>query len=315
MVSTHKKRGSLTVEASIVLPIVLITLLFFINFINVYLEHMCMQQALNNTAKKISQNAYLVYRFSGEEQYTEYINNINSQEYDDSVLIEKANTVIDGYNTVEDNFKTTIDSVSDFAESIKNIAFSSILTDFGAFWNSCMNVIGKTVELFNNVVNTQKSTKLLIKYIGDLGKKNSKYIILQTLYKELEGQANSMFVTHLFLKYTRDLKVSVKRLENVKLASTKLDDDKNGTFKLLLTYTFKNPFSLLNSKSMEYSIINREIRMFHTATVSPFVGKSGTSLKELHDKKFNRIDGLGGSTSETGGTGYSGGGEEGSGTR
>ena len=58
----HKESGSLTVEAVLILPLIFISWLTIINFLNIYFAHLCIQQALNNTAKRLSEYTYLIER-------------------------------------------------------------------------------------------------------------------------------------------------------------------------------------------------------------------------------------------------------------
>ena len=55
-----RKKGSLTVEATLVFPIYIMAILTIISLLNIYYTHAIVQQALNNTALQIAQCSYIV---------------------------------------------------------------------------------------------------------------------------------------------------------------------------------------------------------------------------------------------------------------
>ena len=56
----RKQRGSITVEAAIILPLFIMVILFIVNFLNIFSTHLIVQQGLTNTARVISQYCYAV---------------------------------------------------------------------------------------------------------------------------------------------------------------------------------------------------------------------------------------------------------------
>ena len=50
MKKVQRQRGSLTVEAVVILPIYILVLLFVLNFMNIFYTQLARQEGLNNTA-------------------------------------------------------------------------------------------------------------------------------------------------------------------------------------------------------------------------------------------------------------------------
>lgn len=78
-----KEKGSLTVEALIILMIFMFGMLAMLNIINMVRTQVVMQNCLNKTAKEVSQYSYILYRFG----YLDYLakTNENAQEFDKQV--------------------------------------------------------------------------------------------------------------------------------------------------------------------------------------------------------------------------------------
>ena len=108
----NKIRGSLTVEATLVLPMVIVTLLFLANILNICMVNLCMQQSLNNTAKKISQDSYLVYRVSGERNFVKFIDNLNDVDQSYETVEAAAKDTKSKFDNVQKNIKQTIDNTN-----------------------------------------------------------------------------------------------------------------------------------------------------------------------------------------------------------
>lgn len=279
----RKNKGSLTIEAAIVLPIVIITLLFIANILNICMVNTCMQQSLNNTAKKISQDSYFVYRFAGEENYTKFIN-----------FLSKTN---DGYNAVNDKAKNTSDRLGEIQTSAVTTLHSfDIAKNTFATYEPPENITempAKVIELLeycdnfvNNVkdlldkcretIDASKNFASSIKELTVTGKENITSVVVKLLIDTGTGFLGSSIAEMLFNKYTDELDVPASKITDLNFFHSSLNAD--GSVTLVITYNYKNPFSFVNQKSLEYSVINRNIRMTNAITVKPFVGKNGTSL-------------------------------------
>ena len=109
-----KRRGSLTVEATLILPFVLISWLTIINLLNIYYMQTCIQQALNNTAQRLSEYSYLLYKTGYLEQASDILN------------------MDAGTTTNSSQLKTSVKSMSEHAkkigEELQQFSISSVPT-------------------------------------------------------------------------------------------------------------------------------------------------------------------------------------------
>lgn len=139
-----KERGSVIVEASIILPIFTIVMFFLINIINLYLVHNRIQFALNAVAKEISGYSYL-YEITGLNDGTKKI------EEDGKPYTEKIDNVINEWYETKDNSDKTKKSGSelmsvgqDFFREVKSIPgdVSKVLDD----------VVDKSSAIYEEVI-------------------------------------------------------------------------------------------------------------------------------------------------------------------
>ena len=65
-----KKRGSITVEAAIVLPFYILLLTFLANFLNIYYVHQVIQHGLNSAGSTLAQYCYAIDLTLGMDQLT-----------------------------------------------------------------------------------------------------------------------------------------------------------------------------------------------------------------------------------------------------
>ncbi|MBP3201840.1 MAG: pilus assembly protein [Lachnospiraceae bacterium] len=286
-----KQKGSLTVEAALVFPLVIISLLFIANILNICMVHMCMQQALNNTAKKISQDSYLIYRFAGEENYTNFIDNLNKIDENYDEFESKATETKDALNSVQKSIKDVAEGVETLRKTPEEfmVADSSGTEEKKHFDilklpNFCEKLVNNIESLANKVVGEDgligKAKKFgsSIVELANSGKKNINSIVIKLLVDTSAGGIFSSISTGIFEHYINELNVPAGKISDLHPFYSKLDKD--GSFSLVVSYYYVNPFSFVNSKSMEYTIINRDIRMINMITIKPFVGKQGTSIKK-----------------------------------
>ena len=65
-----RQKGSVTVEAVIILPLYLLTMVFLLNFLDVFYVRLAVQQGLNNASSTLSQYCYAVDKVVGIEKLT-----------------------------------------------------------------------------------------------------------------------------------------------------------------------------------------------------------------------------------------------------
>lgn len=270
-----KRKGSLTVEATLVFPLVIITLLFIANILNICMVHLCMQQALNNTAKKISQDSYMIYRFSGEDNYSKFINNLSD-----------INKGYETFNQQAENTKGDLKEAQDCSIDVIE-SFGTLSVSFegeGSLFLKIERFIDNFCNLIDRLVDAKKSyTKLSnsINELIDAGKENLEAIVMKLLVDSGSSFITSNIVEHIFNNYTNQLGVPASKIQNMKFLSSSLNED--GSYTVVLEYEYKNPFSFVNSESVEMksTLINKIISMKNIITIKPFIGKNGTSFRTI----------------------------------
>ena len=286
-----KQKGSLTVEAALVFPLVIITLLFIANILNICMTHMCMQQALNNTAKKISQDSYLIYRFAGEENYSNFIDNLNKIDENYAEFESKATDTKEALNSVQKSIKDVAEGVETLRNTpeefmvVKNEGgkeekhFDILkLPDFCTKLGTNISSLANKVVGNDGLIGKSKKFGSSIVELANSGKKNISSIVVKLLVDTSAGGILASISTGIFEHYIKELNVPAGKISDLHPFYSKLGTD--GAFSLVVSYNYVNPFSFVNKKSMEYTIINRDIRMINMITIKPFVGKQGTSIKK-----------------------------------
>ena len=270
---TKKSKGSLVVEATLVFPLVIITLLFIANILNICMVHLCMQQAMNNTAKKISQDAYLVYKFAGDEKYSEFISKLNSN-IDGFQEVESAATLTkDSFNNLQSSSLNTIQALDTTSHSFDNFNIFNLKDKLALFVDNLKN-------LFDKLNTLQLDFKSFVEAIDNLinkGKENIDSVVFKLLTDASGGTIVTSISDYVFENYRKNLNIPASRIHNLKSFNSKLLND--GSFKLIIDYDYLNPFSFVNQKSMEYSVINKTIKMRNIVAIKSFIGKQGTSLR------------------------------------
>lgn len=69
MKKSHKRKGSITVEAAIILPIFIMVNAFILNMLNLFYFHLVMQQALTNVGRTLAQYGYVVDQTVGLDNF------------------------------------------------------------------------------------------------------------------------------------------------------------------------------------------------------------------------------------------------------
>ena len=63
-------KGSVTVEAAVIMPVYILLLVFLINFLNIFYLHLVVQSGLNNAANALSQYCYAIDLTLGMENFS-----------------------------------------------------------------------------------------------------------------------------------------------------------------------------------------------------------------------------------------------------
>lgn len=292
-----KNRGSLTVEAAIILPIVLISWLTIINFLNIYFIHICIQQALNNTAKRLAEYAYIMER-------TDVLPKVVSAYGLDKDTEEKAINIRDNVDTAIDRANTVHKNTVDLIDNAKQAGNNALAIKdntnevFNSMGSGDMNSLSKNLEgikdsgekLVNNFQHIElgKIKSGIIEPAKEFGNavKNT-YEVVKTIngenvkdyfISELTNGGTGLLVGLFVKSYITDL--NIKQMENVSpldFTSSKFffGKDKN-TFAITVVYTYNNP---LGFKFFD------KIQMHQTAIMNMWVGDEASDIRTLIQKK------------------------------
>ena len=157
------EKGSLSLEAALMLPFILTTWLMIANFMNLFVAHLVIQQALNNTVRVVSQYSYLITRYQGNK----YLEEIT---YDGDTF-KKA-------KDIKDNTKKAYDSGKEEVENIKTLKKEIVdseqdINDLkGALDTTIQNIKDPSGESAKDLPdNIEKVTENAEKLFGNLQKK------------------------------------------------------------------------------------------------------------------------------------------------
>lgn len=275
-----KIKGSLTVEVALVFPLVIITLLFIANILNICMVHLLMQHALNNTVKSISQNSYIIYRFSEEEDYFNFINklndvNIRNDDIENDLTISKFNDLQNAAGNTIETFEVATHS---FEGSISLLQKLSIFaTNVKNLMNS-LNILKENFKTFTTSVNS----------LIDIGSSNIEKATLDLMLddgsgKEISGNAYE----YLFKNYVLEMGIPASKISDLQFNSSIYGK----YYKLVVSYYYTNPFSFVNNRSMEYSVINKKIKMTNIINIRPFIGNKENSFKNISEEDIRDFSG------------------------
>ena len=292
-----KKRGSLTVEAAIILPIVLISWLTIINFLNMYFIHITIQQALNNTAKRLSEYAYLVERTNTTQKAIDVFKLSNDTADKATNIRENIDKALDSANTVQtnvlklsDNVKQAGDNISDIKSNTNEIFNGMGSGDMSSISNNIVNIENSGKKLVNNFQNIKisKIKSEIIEPAKEFGNAiKSTYEVMKTInsenikdyfVSELANMGTGMLVGAYVNIYIKDLNIEqMKDVSPLYFYSSKFfyGDDSN-TFAISVAYKYKNPLGPQFFKSVE---------MHQTAVMNMWIGDESSDIRTLIKKK------------------------------
>ena len=284
-----KKKGSLTVEATLVLPIVIITLLFIANILNICMVHVGMQQALNNTAKVVSQNSYILYRFAKEENYATFIEKLGEINEGYSAVESELKITKSGFSELEDSAANTVGSFAALGEPFtKKEETTNLIDKAKKAIEKIQQFIQNLKRLGNNVNDTFNKFNNFtgeLKKLGEVTAENGASVVKKLIADTVVGGTGGTVSYILFDNYRKNFGIPMSRISEFNILHSSFNSD--GSVTLAVDYLYDNPFSFVNQKSLEYSVINRNIRMTNVVTIKPFIGKNGTSLKNKISKEKN----------------------------
>ena len=207
-----KKRGSLTVEAAIILPIVLISWLTIINFLNMYFIHITIQQALNNTAKRLSEYAYLVERTNTTQKAIDVFKLSNDTADKATNIRENIDKALDSANTVQTNVLKLSDNVKQAGD------------------------IGNAIKSTYEVMKTINSDNIKDYFVSELANMGTGMLV---------GAYINIYIKDLNIE-------QMKNVSPLYFYSSKFfyGDDSN-TFAISVAYKYKNPLGPQFFKSVE----------------------------------------------------------------
>lgn len=154
----NRRKGVLTVEAAIVLPIFVMVMAFVLNIMQLFYFHLVMQQSLQNVALTLAQYGYVVERTIGLENLALQTETKNKEQ-----------EIITGVNAVIDEGRTMISLLSNF--TIDNLP--TIMDSGGKFKD-------KAESLVNTIKGVDKETivnYLLVSAMNEVGGDFVKWMI------------------------------------------------------------------------------------------------------------------------------------------
>ncbi len=293
---SHRPRGSLTVEATLILPFVFISWLTIINFLNVYFVHTCIQQALNNTAKRLSEYAYIGERITMSDGNSVVSHMSEPYSLDEDTekkansLADDADKILENGKKVKDNATSMWDTAQEIEGNLKDTtdaAFDGMMGDDASGLSSRIDEItanGQTLitnlqkldlsHIQSNIIQPAKEFKNAIKDAYTTVKSISGENLKDYFERELINAGSGLLVGGFVNLYIKDLNVQVmKNVSTLNYTQSRFFyGDTNSTFALVVTYKYRNPF---NIKFFD------DIKMKQVATMNMWIGDTDTDLRKL----------------------------------
>lgn len=198
-------RGSLTVEAALVLPLVFISWLMIINLLNMYYMQNCTQQALNLTAKRVAEYCYLMERTGTLDE------------------IQNAMTMDAETSKKTSQIKTGMDGMSESAKKI-----GREFTHFSL--HSIENIV-------NNVKAFSSSASTAFKALKDVKVDDIKDYIVS----EAASAGSGMAIGAMVDGYMEELKVNMTNVTDRSYLASQFLYGSDQYITIVMTYTYHNP--------------------------------------------------------------------------
>ena len=141
-----KKRGSITVEAAVVLPFYILLLTFLANFLNIYYTHQVIQHGLNSAGSTLAQYCYAIDLTLGMDKLT-------LQEETSAKAQELGEAVNQFYTTAGNTLSSFNDGIS-LDTLLKELSYSStIISAIHRYICSLASSYG-SISINSSLVNT-----------------------------------------------------------------------------------------------------------------------------------------------------------------
>jgi len=242
----QSNRGSLTIEAAIILPMVITVFLIFFTLIYMAYVHVHMQIILNDVCEEISEESYLLYKTG----LTELIQNTVNLAGKEAMSYEELKRLIDKEESV---INTSGGEVR--KEYLKEgLNEPSLIPDFFLFHydkiSRELKTLGYTLKLGSKIAST--------------GVREGIYFATTSLYREI-------------FREKMDERLSDSTLEAVDYRIEHLDgfiDDDTG--RIILSYTMRLPIGVGMKK---------QVKLVNSSYIHVFSGYGSYAVKHLEDTK------------------------------
>lgn len=229
----YKTKGSITVETVMVFPIFFFIIVIILNFLNVFYIHFVMQQAINNTAKRLSEYSYLVDITVGVERF----------DWKDKIH-QKVETLRESIDNVQVAAK---DTTNNFSKELN---------------------IEKIPELIGSIENFGKSLDLLKTNIKSIEKED----IINGSISFFTDLATGKVLEGLVSNYFKNMGMDMyKYIEDVDFSNSNFYlESENRNIKIIVTYKYKNPFTIGGYDPL--SLNNEELKIKQQSVIHPWIG-------------------------------------------
>lgn len=255
----EKRKGVLTVEALIILPIFYVVFIFIISILSLSYQHLVMQQALNNTGRTLAQYGHLINQFVDLKKFglTEEVN-------------EKEEKIESDVKDISSNFsglKTNISALAtDFTgatDESGNTTKQGLISLFSSdFFNNLPTIETRFEEIEGHFEAVSGSLDGLKKGLSDFGndvksiKKDEVFNYLIGSFVEIGGGGLLQFLIGDYLNVagtaTEDEESGNGIFRNLKYRL--FVDANTADFILVAEYDYDLPFSLIGDYHIQQSV-------------------------------------------------------------
>lgn len=214
-----KRRGSITVEATIILPIYILVLLFVLNFMNIFYTQLAVQEGLNSTASTVAQYCYVADLLVGVDRFS--LSEETSSDVDN---------VVTGVKSVQNNLDGVI---SIFSEDFE-------LSKIG-------DAIGKGEDLLKSVGDLGTAVK---------GIANKEDIVNLLLAGSVEA-GGSAALSALMNSYLDKMKINRNLIDGPMVFTLAMDSSNSNDLVLSAYYHYKDPMlsNFVDTIDMKQSVV------------------------------------------------------------
>ncbi len=249
-----KRKGVLTVEAMIILPLFYMVFMFIISILSLSYHHLVMQQALNNAGRTLAQYTHLVNMFIDVKELG-LKGEVNDKEEN---LEEKLGGIKDnlmGDNGLTGNIKSVMQDFTGGGSGAPDDGLIPMLqNDFiGNLING--NIKAKVEEAmshFDALSANAKAIKENAKAVGTTAKSITKDDLFNYFISSLVGTAGGKFLELMIGDYLTEAQASAKIFTNLEYHL--YIDAETADFILVAEYDYKLPFNLIGTYHIQQSV-------------------------------------------------------------